>query len=69
MVRQDVLISPLPCIVGNAFSADIGKALTASIDRYTGIKLGSAKENNASYEAFDDWSERFCKLLVGVNSK
>jgi len=45
-----------------------GKALAAGIDRYTGSKLGSVKENNAAYEAFEVWSKRFRKLLVGVNA-
>lgn len=46
-----------------------GVALAAGIDRYTGTKLGSVKDNNASYEAFEVWSKRFRKLLVGVNTK
>lgn len=45
-----------------------GKALAAGIDRYTGSKLGSVKENNAAYEAFEAWSKRFRNLLVGVNA-
>lgn len=45
-----------------------GKALAAGVDRYTGSKLGSVKDNNAAYEAFEVWAKRFRKLLIGVNA-